>query len=186
MRGYFLVIFSIFSLSSFSQISKDWWLLGGDASFSYSQSREFKIYNLQLSPAAGYFLANNLAGGLRLNNGFETFHYSSGGKERQTVISVAPFLRYYFLPVEKKVNLFADAAYGFVWGTERNFSTPQPYNYRYSTVSFMAGPAIFLNHHTALEVTLSYVHSTRGAIDTTATNTLQLGIGFQIHIGKSK
>jgi hypothetical protein len=50
----------------------------------------------------------------------------------------------------------------------------------------MAGPAIFINEHTALELTVGYIHSSRGPIDSSATSKLQLGIGLQIHFGKPK
>jgi hypothetical protein len=50
--------------------------------------------------------------------------------------------------------------------------------------SVQTGPAIFLNQHTALEMTLGYTYLSRGPIDTTVTNKLQVGIGLQVHIGK--
>lgn len=80
--------------------------------------------------------------------------------------------------------MFADVAYGYSWGKSKNFKYPSSHKYNYYNLSFMAGPAIFLNERTALEITVGYTYLSRGPIDTTVTNKLQLGIGFQIHFGR--
>src|SRR5690606_17529070 len=173
------------SLNSFSQIQKEQWMIGGNAAFSFAQSEELKMSTLQFSPSGGYFFSNKLAGGMRVNFGSETYDWTDH-KYRYSNISFAPFLRYYFLPAEQKVNLFADAAYGFAWSRHKEIIYSGSHTYWYNTMSVMAGPAIFINKHTALEVTFGYTHLTRGPVDSTATNKLQVGIGLQIHLGKQK
>jgi hypothetical protein len=183
---FFLIILS---LKSFTQIYKGQWLIGGNAAFSYSQANEYnnkiKLSSLTFSPSGGLFFLNRLAGGLKFDLGEETYHYTSISKSRNTFISIGPFLRYYFLQPEQKINLFAEGGYGFSFGKYRNFYDVN-YTYHSSTFSFKAGPALLLNEHTALEVTLGYIHSTRGPIDTAVTNVIQIGVGLQIHFGKRK
>ena len=180
-----LILLTWSSLDAFSQIQKGQWLLGGNAEFSFAQSRELKMSTLQFSPASGYFFINKLAGGLRVDFGSETYKWTES-KYTYSTISLAPFFRYYFLPAEQKVNVFADAAYGFAWSKYRSITPSDIHTYSYNTVSFMAGPSIFLNQHTALEVTVGYNHSTRGPIDSTLTNKLRVGIGIANSSRKAK
>lgn len=184
MKSFITICLLALSLNALSQIQKGQWLIGGNAAFSYASSKELKLTTLQFSPAGGYFLINRLAGGLRIN--FDSQTYKWDDKYRFTNVAAAPFLRYYLLPVEQKVNLFADAAYGFAWGKSKNYNVLGKHSFHFNTLSLMAGPAIFLNERTALEVTFGYTHLTRGPIDSTVTNRLQLGIGLQIHLGKPK
>jgi hypothetical protein len=64
------------------------------------------------------------------------------------------------------------------------------YKYNYHTYSLMAGPAIFLNEHTALEITVGYSHATGGLppanFDTVTVSRFQIGVGLQIHLGRKK
>jgi hypothetical protein len=182
-----LILFIIcLSVTSFSQIYKGQWLIGGDAAFNSYKYYSTKTSAFTLSPAGGYFFLNKLAGGLRLSYYAGYYSYQPGGKGRETFLSVAPFIRYYFLSAEQKMNLFADGGYGYSWGKYK--SRPQPdFRYHSKIISFKAGPVVLLNPHTALEITVGYDHSIRGVlIDTLATNSLQIGVGFQIHIGKQK
>jgi hypothetical protein len=185
MRGIITFLLLNISIISFSQIHKGQWLIGGNAAFSYAKSTELKMTTLQFSPAIGYFFINRTVGGLRFNSNSNTYDWNDD-KRRYTDNSLAPFIRYYFLPQEQKVNLFADASYGFAWSKYKNFTYSERDTYKFHTVSFMAGPAIFLNQHTALEFSIGYTHSSRGPIDSSATSKLQLGIGLQIHFGKPK
>jgi hypothetical protein len=50
---------------------------------------------------------------------------------------------------------------------------------------FAAGPAIFLNKHTALEFTLGY-NSIKIKDDPDRSNTFTVGVGFQVHLLGSK
>lgn len=183
MKNIIVILFMFLSVNTFSQLSKDQWLIGGNALFSYSQSKQLKLSTLQISPGAGYFFKDRIASGIRLGFSAETNY--SGEKFRNTTISIAPFLRYYFFQSVQKVNLFADAGFGFAWSKYKNFTYNQLYTYNYHSLSFMIGSAVFLNEHTALEITLGYTYLSRGPVDSTVTNRLQIGIGLQIHLGKS-
>ena len=187
-RCILILLLIILSVTSFSQIYKGQWLIGGDAAFSYSYanvySDKIKLSTLTFSLLGGCFFLNRLAGGLKFDLDNQTYHYSMS-KSRNTFSSIGPFIRYYFLPSEQKVNLFAEGGYGFSFGKYTNFFDVN-YTYHSSTLTFKIGPAVFLNEHTALEVTLGYIHSSRGPIDTAITNSFQIGVGLQIHLGKRK
>lgn len=180
----------LLSLNLFSQIYKNQWLIGGNANFSYSKATIYnntvELSSYLFSPSIGYFFLNRFAGGLLFDLGSQTYNFSSGGKYRISSLTIGPVIRYYFLSAEKSTNIFLEGAYGLSYSKNKFFkSLDNDFTNHYSTLSFKAGPAIFLNEHTALEITIGYNHSTRGPIDTAFTNTLRLGIGFQIHFSKS-
>lgn len=168
----------LFATMASSQISKGNLLLGGSTSFSSSKSGDYKLTEFSFAPNIGYFFLNNFAGGLRI----QIDSYKEDGDEDAYVItSFAPFVRYYFIPAskEQKVNIFADAAFGF--GSEGSGDNKSNVN----GYSFMAGPAIFLNPHTALELTLGY-SSMKFEDDPDRYNTFKINIGFQIHLNTAK
>jgi hypothetical protein len=178
------ILFSFFAIttsSAFSQINKGQWLVGGDAGFTSSESGSGDFKNkfsaITLSPNAGYFLIDKFAAGLR-------FGYNKH-KISNTIIynnfSIAPFARYYFLPKEQKVNVFADASYIFNRSRLDNFDETT----KSSGYSLKAGPAIFLNENVALEFTLGYSRIKENSTDY-KTSTFQTGVGFQIHLGGRK
>jgi hypothetical protein len=184
----------LFASKAFAQVAKGQWLIGGNAAFSYEKTNYEKTSSFQLLPDAGYFFFDKLAGGLRLGFGSETHSNSRTQtyKYRLTNVLAAPFARYYFLSSEQKVNILADVAYGFGYFTDKDL-TPSPYpayKHRYHVFSLMAGPAIFLNEHTALEITFGYSHSTGVPpptyFDTTTVSRFQVGVGLQIHLGRNK
>jgi Outer membrane protein beta-barrel domain len=157
-----------------AQISKGNLLIGGSTSFSSSKWGDFKSTEFSFAPNIGYFFVNNFAGGLRVQ--IDTYK-EDGDDDAYVVTSFAPFVRYYFIPASKgqKVNVFADAAYGF--GSEGSGDDKSNMN----GYSIMAGPAIFLNPHTALEFTLGYSSMKFEDIDDRS-NSFKINIGFQIHL----
>jgi hypothetical protein len=176
MKKLLFVFFLIISVGQLSaQINKGQWLAGGAISFSAYQQAGSSLGDATsfiVSPNAGYFFIHNLAGGLRVN--FQTTNQKEVKAYTQYVVS--PFVRYYFLPAEQKVNVFADASYGF--GSGNNGYNSQSIN----QYSFSAGPAIFLSPNTALEFVLSYA-SVGGGNAAERSSGLAFTIGFQIHLG---
>ncbi len=172
-----------FSCCSYAQINKETWLIGGNAAFNLTQSEELKLTTVQLSPGGGYFFTNRIAAGLRTNITLDRYSWPDE-KWRWLTVSLAPFARYYFLPAEQKVNLFADASYGFARSWYKSISYGGKYAYNTSTISAMAGPAIFLNKHTSVEMTVGYSYLSRGPIDSSAAHQFRFGVGLQVHLGK--
>lgn len=164
---------------TFAQINKGQWLVGGNAGFEVSKTGDdddFKTTTFQLNPNAGYFFIDNLAGGLRVNL---TSVKVKSADDASSSFSIAPFARYYFLPAAQKVNIFADASYGF--GSMKISGESESFN----QFAISAGPAIFITPHTALEFALQYQSAGGDAYGgDDRKNDFGLNIGFQIHLGK--
>ena|SRR5688572_30829173 len=165
------------SFTSFSQINKGQWLAGGTGGFESSKSGDIegtKSTTFTFSPDAGYFFINNLAGGLRVS----VSSIKDEGEDAFTTVLFAPFARYYFLPAQQKVNIFADASYGFG-------SMKQGESESFNQFAFAAGPAVFLSPNTALEFTLQY-RSQGGDVygGDDRMNSFGVNVGFQVHLGK--
>ena len=186
MKPVITLLLLIFSCSAFSQVQKNQWLIGGNAAFSFERASELKTTTLQLAPDIGYFFIDKLAGGLRFNFGSTTNRWEKDDKYRNSSMIISPFVRCYFLPATQKVNVFAEGAYGYAWSKYKDFAYGSSYAYHYHNLSLVAGPAIFLNKHTALEVTVAYNYSTRGSVDSSHSSKFLLGVGLQIHFGKAK
>lgn len=176
-RIFMVAVATILIQAGFAQVNKGQWLVGGNAGFSSSKWGELKTTSVEFSPNAGYFFIDNFAGGLRFNVMSAKSEMGSL-EEKASSTTIAPFVRYYFLPAAQKVNVFADASYGF--GSMKGDEGPST---SVSGFSFMAGPAIFLSPNTALEITLGY-NSTKIEDADDRENTFQFGVGFQIHLGK--
>lgn len=158
-----------------AQIQKNDWLIGGGIKFSSNEADNFTTTVFDFSPNAGYFFANNFAGGIRA--GINSVKEENKGAISNTLIS--PFLRYYFLPSDGKVNIMLDGSFGFGSTSVSGETKAQ------SGLAFAAGPAIFLNKHVALEFTLGY-SSLKFEDDPHRSNTFTLGAGFQVHLLGSK
>ncbi|MEP7377593.1 MAG: outer membrane beta-barrel protein [Chitinophagaceae bacterium] len=217
IRFRLIIIVLFFSSSVSSQISKGQWMLGGNGSFSHSvvkQNNDFfhsenKITGLQLTPGAGYFFMNQLAAGLRAgviqsDMKQETNSQVQGSlyyllKSKITAWSVSPFVRYYFLPSSRKLNVFADASYAYADNKEKT-STYQVFipggglpsissstnnsKYKSHSYSIAAGPAFFINPKVSVELTAGYSFTKYGGNTNQKSNTFLLGAGFQIHLSK--
>jgi hypothetical protein len=90
---------------------------------------------------------------------------------------ISPFVRYYFLAPAQKVNVFADASYGF-GSLNDGYNSSQSIN----QYSFAAGPVVFLSSNTALEFVLAY-SSFGGENSISRSSSLGFNIGFQVHLG---
>lgn len=211
-----LLLILIFQ-SANAQLKKNQWMVGGVAEFSYDNSEETpnnvksetKLTAYEVSPGIGYFFADRFCAGLRVSfvgltnkNEFEasTIFSTSYSKSeiKNSGIGISPFLRYYFLPVGKKVNLFADASYAYTmekskvksivaYGDNQNppTITESRSSRKLNSNNFMlaAGPAFFINQNVSFELTIGYGLKKEGKNDIT-TNRIMFGTGFQVFFGK--
>ncbi|THU34811.1 porin family protein [Niastella caeni] len=175
------VLFAAFLLVSsnaiFAQVNQGQWLAGGNAGFNSWKRGDSKSTTIFVNPNVGYFFINNLAGGLRL--GLES-EKVKGDEDATVQYGVAPFVRYYFLPAAQKVNVFADASYGFDKIKQGDAKASGNH------FSIMAGPAVFLSPNTALEFALYYSSYGGDRYENVAgdrSNNFGLSIGFQVHLG---
>ncbi|MBZ9651544.1 hypothetical protein [Psychroflexus montanilacus] len=178
MKHLFFLILLVASLSLNAQITKNNWLVGGSAAFSYTEndneinSRNFR---LSLSPNIGYFFWDKLAFGLRPNYFFNRGR-SDSGRSKSERIMLAPFARYYLLEAERKINVFVETAYNINIDLLSNRGSPESFEIK-------GGLAIFLNSSVALETSLSYNNS-NSKNQFVGSHSLLLGFGLQIHLEK--
>lgn len=176
-----LSILSFTTVYLSAQIYQGQWMVGGNGSFTSSSQGdgdENKYSTIELNPNVGYFVINNLAIGARIN--FASIKPKEADDAFVDLLA-GPFIRYYFLPAERNINIFADASASFGnYGSNDKLSQNQ--------FAVMAGPAIFLNEHAALEIALKY--GSRGGDlyddptgDDDREGSLGINIGFQIHLG---
>lgn len=173
----------------FTQIKKGQFLLGGSIHFESTKEQYSTIpanttNNFFISPAIGYFIVDKIAGGLRLDLGFQGVK-SDNHETHYTTTGISPFVRYYFLPVAKKVNVFVDVSY-IHNRTKWIYSTNPAYYQKAKGYSVSAGPSIFLTEQVALEFTLGYKHTRSDNFDKTKSSVINSGIGLQIHFGKNR
>ena len=173
---FFTLVFTTFLLQSLdAQVAQGNLLAGGSLSFSSEKDSESKVTTFQFSPAIGYFFADKFAGGLR--SSFSSMKMED--VDAVTDLMVGPFVRYYLLPKENKVNLLADA--DFLFGSAKLGDNTLSQN----AFSVSAGPVVFLNKHTGMEFKLGY-SSSKLEDFTDRTNAFNILIGFQIHLGDGK
>ncbi|MFD0990368.1 hypothetical protein ACFQ1R_09690 [Mariniflexile jejuense] len=174
---FFFLVFAIATTLN-AQITQGNWMVGGSGNFYNSEIKGENgeslgsSHGIGLYPNIGYFFTNQFAGGLNAN-----FNYGkpSGGPSN-IGFGMGPFIRYYFLNPEKRINVFADANYNYYYSKTKNFSVSNGRNYR-----FKAGPVIYFNSSVGLELTLDYSST---EFDTHTSNDFRFALGLQIHLEK--
>jgi hypothetical protein len=190
-----LLSFVTITLAGNGQITKGNWLVGGSANFS-STNVEVKtstgiITNYQvkysLAPNIGYFIIDKLAAGMKAGLTYDDAHYAAevgGGYSKITWFDFGPFLRYYYLGTDKRINVFTEANYSFGVGSTHPGKATR-YGY-----SFNAGPVVYFNSSVGIEFTIGYrsTKNTNIGIDvnnqdiSTKSKSVQVGIGLQVHL----
>ncbi len=173
-----MAVVLLLAQASMAQIGRGQFLLGGNASYA-SRTEDIPggdgqtVSTLSLSPGFGYFFLKKLAIGARFNS--TTTKYTSGKNERH---AVAPFLRYYVLPRNGKVNFFIDGSYSK--GLYKSGSVERDLE----GYGVMGGPVVFLGSNVGLEFTVSYLADRMEGLNWY--KTVQGGVGLQIHLGNEK
>ena len=190
MKTFKLFIgFTILSfLTSNAQITKGNWMMGGNLKFSKSKS-EFTSNNntqiqegsgLNLTSNIGYFPIDKFAVGLTPSF---VFNNPEGSNNNSIGYGIGPFVRYYFLKVENRINLFSQVEYQYGNGYSNGKKTSNNKNY-----NFRVGPSIFFNSSVALEFTLEYQLSDNNYLSGSGSQSkftnFNIGVGFQIHLEK--
>lgn len=141
-----------------------------------------KEWHLTFSPDVQYFVIDKLAVGLILGVSYDKY-VNSSFPASIFGISYGPVVRYYFLPTDKKINVFSEASAAFKNSFSENNVGKNKYNSYDITGS--AGISYFIGKNVALEGGLIYQYSkTTGII--MRSNIFTARIGFQIHLtGKS-
>jgi hypothetical protein len=170
------------TFTSYSQITKGNWMVGGNASFnstsnSLNDGPSDKSTTIIVNPNIGYFLFDNFATGIK--TGFITYFRKDSPNE--TGYNFGPYLRYYFLKEDKRTNLFLEGNYYYGAYNTSNSAITNSYG-------FTAGPVIFLNSSVAIEIGLNYSNLVSkqdiGFIQKIEQSNFNALIGLQIHLEK--
>jgi hypothetical protein len=193
MRKLLLFAFAVLCTKlSFAQITKGNLLLGGNISYTHSKPKDFGIgtktaYSyLDGTMNAGYFVVNKLAPGVRLSAIIGKTKTWRPDNSKQVLvqhsIGFGPFLRYYILSPDKKLNVFSDGS--LLYNINSNNSNDVLSKSLSSSLG--AGAVLFLNPNVGLEGLLSYSHYTDVNADFgSSSNSLQFKIGLQVHLRKT-
>lgn len=172
----FLISIGLFFISK-AQITKGDWLVGGSGTISRQQEKisgsDVKNTSIELAPNLGYFIADKFSLGLKPGFGYMNLK-TNAYHDQATSWAVGPFVRYYFLPVENRTNLFAETAYQY---SSSSKGAPE------DLLLFSGGPVIYFNSSVGLELTGNYKifrsHNTE-----TSAKTFFIAIGLQVHLEK--
>jgi len=179
----FFTLLTIYNIAT-SQITKGNWLVGGNGSFSSAKynstaAASYKQTNVQISSSIGYFAIDKLAIGLKPSYTYAKSDIGTSGYALNTY-SIGPFVRYYFLEAEKRLNILTEASYQHtISKVTDNPSTS------YNGFSVLAGPVIYFNPTVGLEFTVGY-NTFRYGGESTSSNTILVGLGLQIHLERAR
>ena len=161
--------------NSYSQITKGYWLMGGSGYFgNFKSSRDgisYESTSFRIAPNIGYFVIDKLAFG---TSGELSYTFDTANSKEFTPNSIAPFLRYYLLDIEKTVNIFSEISYQI---RRLNYN-----DLKEDTFKFKAGGVFFLNNSVGIEVAINY--SKLKSNDNFENRAIFLNIGFQVHLEK--
>lgn len=184
---FFFAGFVLFFTNAHSQLTKGSWLVGGNASFSSDRSKSpnaesIRSNEMSVLPNIGLFLRDKFAVGI--SPGL-SFIKSKGAMYNSSVTtySVGPFVRYYFLPVEKTANLLVQGRFGYAVNRFNNIGSIS--NTSNLTYGFAGGPVIFFNESAGMEFLLGW-YDNKNIEDDSHFSSFNFGIGFQIHLNGTK
>jgi hypothetical protein len=179
-----------------AQLDKGIWLVGGSGSF-YTYHEDYnsvqttftaKYTEVDISASVGYFVADKLAAGLRPTFSSVKGVIRNNGSSNDNKMAIGPFVRYYFLQMDRPFNLLADV--GYQWGITQYLGALHQKG-KNNTFSIMAGPEIFFNTTAGMEILLGYTQRITSIENSTAAGNFnnnkkgfQVSIGFQLHLEK--
>lgn len=156
-----------------AQTTKGNWLMGGSAGISNSRTSDgtstTEATSVAIWPNIGYFFFDNFSLGLT-----GRFNYVFPKGESSTVLSntISPFIRYYFLEPDKKINIFSEVGYEVMRLDNSSFKA--------DSFLIKAGTVFFVHNSVGIEVALNY--SNQKTNQNIKTQNISLGFGFQIHL----
>ena len=170
----FIAITLLSFVTSNAQITKGNWMVGGSGSFYSTQLKDENLNSkgigLELRPNFGYFIKDKLSIGI---TPLLAYNKPDNGSS-VTSYGVGPYVRYYLLNTEKRINILTHVGYAYYSSSNSNNKS--------TALDFKAGPVIYFNSSVALEMTLNY--NVNKSSPSTTYNILSLGLGFQIHLEK--
>lgn len=200
--SFLLFALFYFSICCKAQLDKGTWLVGGNGNIDFYK-QDFKadytnytanITKIDIDCSIGYFIIDKLVLGVRptffLENGkfYENGNFS-GKIGTRTNLLIGPGVRYYILNKDKSFNVFTDLSYQF--GTNKDPISPNKSKGVLRQFSASTGLEIFLNSVVGIEILAGYknkyetINYGNGSFYSDKKNSLQINIGFQIHLQKN-
>ncbi len=178
----FIASVFIISISTKAQLTKGNWMLGGNGRFAFIKqtlnSSDANGINFQLTPSIGYFLSDKLVGGLKAKLAYDKIVYNGGITSITTFTGFGPFLRYYFLDSESRLNIFAESVYQYL-----HYSGNGTVSTNANAFIISSGSVYYLNTSIGIEFALNYeFYNNKVALS--SSKTLFMSLGFQIHLEK--
>jgi len=191
MKQYLSFILLWISASVNGQITKNNWIVGGTLAYSNTQAKftdAVKTNNQKfgVSGNIGYFPIDKLAlGGVVDMNFFREKRPEVDGTElniNSSINGVGPLIRYYFLPIDSRVNLLSEISllYSFARQKDRGDIINK---YRSFAWNSNVGVVIFLNSSIGVEMLAGY-NSYKVINGDAKEQTIRFRIGLQIHLEK--
>ena len=172
----FLILFAFCITSVKAQLKEKTWLVGGDGSFIVNLGDNVRTSNsINIRPNIGYFLSSKFAVGATGGVGYSWD--SSGADTSIFTFRVGPFIRYYLLNPENKINVFAEFGGEYITSKYRESTQESGTGYR-----FKVGPSIFLNESVGLEIAFNYAEYQGDFFNMEDDPNWFVSLGFQIHI----
>jgi hypothetical protein len=167
-----------------AQTQRGWYIIGGDLSnIGLDFQKNNTKFSLDITPRAAWFIRDDFAVGgeallgLETGDGFTTTNYGIG-----------PIARYYLsgtaLESVRKTRWFLDGNVG-IYGNNTKVTGSEGVSTNGLGIGFGPGIAYFLNPNIALEAVAKY-NITVGFGNSTTNNSLNIGLGFQIHLPTSR
>ncbi len=174
-----LFIFVLFTAKANCQVTNGNWLVGGSGKFLVEEDKtdvvNGKTTQLDLSPDIGYFFLNKFAAGARIFFEYGVQKKIGAYKNTYSNIGAGPFLRYYFLPVDNRINLLVQSAY------QHSLTKSSGNTTNINDLLFSAGPVLYFNSSVGLELTANYELYDFQTAYTTAKK-FYITMGLQIHL----
>ena len=196
MKKIALLLSLSIAFTSFGQLTKKTWLVGGSGSFySYNETYNSPTYNttakytsIDIFASVGYFIVDKLSAGLRPT--FSSYKgkvtSSGGGSTNSYRLALGPFVRYYFLKIDKQFNLLADVSYQM--GVLQQLGALHEKG-KFNNFSLMGGTEVFFNGTAGMEILLGYsqkimsIENSPGAFNSNKKG-FQAAIGVTLHLEK--
>jgi hypothetical protein len=167
-----------------AQTQRDWYIIGGDLSNIGLDFQDGNTnFSLDITPRAAWFIRDDFAVG-----GEALLGLSTGDGFTTTTYGIGPIARYYLsgtaLESVRRTRWFLDGNVG-IYGTNTKVSGQEGVSTNGLGIGFGPGIAYFLNPNIALEAVAKY-NIAVGFGNSTTSNRLNFGLGFQIHLPTSR
>jgi len=164
----FLTLFFAASMA-FAQFEKGNMLLAGYSNlgldigkqkykYNGTTSENFKYFEFNLTPEAGYFVIDKLAVGAFLDVDLERYKYTDDDIDLYTKFIIGPVARYYIIQLDK-LNPFVEGRIGIgaqKYKTKYSGGSDSESKYSYFTTKLGVGNTTFLTEKLGLDLFIGY------------------------------